>query len=68
MDVSVQWLTQKIGVRRLAKRECGEIWLQLKCIRNFLGKQKPKVSFLVSLKYCIQSKMKYLGFGVNSLF
>lgn len=66
MDASVQWLTQEVGVRRLARRECGEIWLQLKCIRNFLGKQKPKVSFLVSLKYRIQSKMKNLDFGVNS--
>jgi len=66
MDVSVQWLTQKIGGRRLAKRQGREIWLQLKCIRNFLGKQKPKVSFLVRLKYHIQSKMEDLDFGVNS--
>lgn len=66
MGVSVQWLTQKLGVRRLAKRERGEIWLRLKSSRSFLGKRKPEVSVLVSLKHCIQVKMKYLDFGVNS--
>lgn len=66
MDVSVQWLTQKIGVRRLPKREQGEIRLQLKTYQKLLGEEKRQVSLLVSLKYRVQSQMKYFWFCVNS--
>lgn len=60
--------SKKIGVRRLARREWGEVWLQLKCIRNFFGKQKPRVLVWVSLECCIRCKPECPDLGVNSFY